>query len=138
MGKLVGAVLGQRGDDREHERRGGQASGGEPEHDRPIDVVRHMVAPAAGGFGDRGIEQVGADGDLRGHPERRNEDRSHQRAATDAGQPDEQPDCEADPCQWQQMCRPRKIDHWVEVPSPRAGIIPRLAGFWNFFRVRFR
>ena len=43
-----------------------EAAGGEPEHDRPFDMVGDMMAPAAGRLGDGGVEQVGADRELRG------------------------------------------------------------------------
>src|SRR5882724_1677035 len=68
--------------------RGRQAARGEAQYDRPFDVARHVMAPAAGGLGDGGIKEIGADGRLRAHAETRDEQRRHQRAAADAGQAD--------------------------------------------------
>jgi hypothetical protein len=76
-------------------------------------VIRDVMAPAAGGLGDGGIEQVGADRDLRGHAEARDEERRHQRAAANACQPNEKAHAEASTDQRQETCRPAEIDHWT-------------------------
>ena len=54
-----------------------QASRRKPQHDRPIDMVRKVVPPAAGRLGDRGVEQIGADRDLRRHAETGDEQARH-------------------------------------------------------------
>jgi hypothetical protein len=67
----------EEGHDGKQQRRSRQASRRKPEHDRPIDMIREVVPPAARCFGDRGIEQIGADRDLRRHAETGDEQRRH-------------------------------------------------------------
>jgi hypothetical protein len=75
-------------------------------------MVGDMMPPAPGRLGDGGIEEVGADRHLRGNAETRDEQGRHQRAAADAGQPDEQADGEASRHERQQQLRcPRDINH---------------------------
>jgi len=52
------------GDGRKQQRSGRKTSRREPEHDRPVDVIGKMVAPAPSRLGDRSIEQVGTDREL--------------------------------------------------------------------------
>ena len=66
----------------------------QPQYDRPIDMVGQVVPPPAGGLCDRGIEQIGSDGDLRAQAEGRDQQGRHQCAAADAGQADEEADAE--------------------------------------------
>jgi hypothetical protein len=94
------------GDCHKQQRSCRKASGRETEHDQPVDVVGKMVAPAPRSLGDRGIEQVGADCDLRTDPEARDQQRCHQRAAADTGQADEKADTCASRNERQQVdCR---------------------------------
>ena len=108
----------QKGHHGEQQRGGGQASRREPEHDRPIDMVGDVVPPAAGRLGDRGVEQIGADRDLRRHAEARDQQGRHQRAAADAGQADQHADAEAGRSERQQMRLPSRDRPWPKVPSP--------------------
>src|SRR4029079_8905521 len=61
------------GDGRKQQRSGRKTSRREPEHDRRVDVIGKMVAPAPSRLGDRSIEQVGTDRDLRADPKTRDQ-----------------------------------------------------------------
>jgi hypothetical protein len=57
----------------------------------PLAAMRHGAA----GLGQRGVEQVRANGSGRRNAKDQHEKRCHQRAATDAGQADNGADCKA-------------------------------------------
>ena len=78
-----------------------------------------MVTPAARRFGDRGVEQIGADRDLRRDAETGDQQRRHQRAAADPGQADEHADGKASRSERQQMSRPANINHCRKAPPLR-------------------
>ena len=101
-------------------------------------MIGDVVAPAPGRLGDGRIEQVGADRDLRGHAEARDEERRHQRAAADARQPHEKAHAEASENQRQETCRPAEINHEPQSPPGSARIVPALPRSWNFSVLRFR
>jgi len=76
--------------------RGGNAAGGHPPGERQVHRLQLQMAPAAGGLGDRGVEDVGADRGHRLDPEQQDQQRRHQGAAAHAGHADEEADAEAE------------------------------------------
>ncbi len=65
------------------------APGGECADDAPVDRLALVVNSSPDGFRHRCIEEVGADGGRGMEAEEKNEQRGHERAATDTGQADE-------------------------------------------------
>lgn len=78
------ALFGQKGEcpDGQDGRR--NTAAGEQAGDAPIDVA-FLACIGAAGLGDGRVEQIGADGGGRMHAKEQYQQRSHERAATDAG-----------------------------------------------------
>src|SRR5262249_33812236 len=93
------------------------------------------MAPAAGGLGDGRVEQVRANRDLRDDGKARDQQRGHQRAAADTGQPDKEAHAEASSGQRQELCHPTEVPHCPDgSPMAFAGIyIPVSGTRWNYF-----
>ena len=68
---------------------------GEPADEAPIDGAVEPVHQCPDALGGRCIEQVGPDRGGRVNAEDEDQERGHQRAAADAGHPDEQADAES-------------------------------------------
>jgi hypothetical protein len=77
-----------------------------------------VVTPASCRLGDGGVEQIGADRNLRAHAEARDEQRRHQRATADSGEANEQPDAKASRNQRRQGDGPAEVNHRKSPPSP--------------------
>ena len=93
--------------------------------DRPFDVIRDVMAPAAGGLGDGRIEQVGADRNLRGHAD------IHAPPPTPV-RPTRKPTPKPAPISGK---KPAAQPRWIiSAVSPwLSQDYSRLASFWNFF-----
>jgi len=76
------------------EDRGGDAAGGAAEDDAPVDGLVEAVDGRARRLGGGGVEPVGADGRGRVDAEQQDQQRRHQRAATNAREADDKPDDE--------------------------------------------
>ena len=59
-------------------------------HDAPVDDLGPCQPHGAAHLGEGSEQQVGADGQVRLDPKEKDQNGHHQRAATDAGQPDDQ------------------------------------------------
>jgi len=64
-------------------------------HRRPVNALRPAVHQAATGLGRRGVEQVGTDSGRWMNPEQQDQQRRHQRAATNPGHSDQEADAES-------------------------------------------
>ena len=68
---------------------GRYAAGGETAGDSPVDVTFAAMGDRTAGLGQRCVEQVSADGSRGRDAEQQHQQRRHQRAATNAGQPND-------------------------------------------------
>ena len=78
------------------DQRAGHAAAGQPLRDAHVDRARAPVAPAAEGLGDGAVGEVGADRDDGLDADDDDQQRRHQRAATDPGHPDQDADTESE------------------------------------------
>jgi hypothetical protein len=76
----------------ERQDRSGHASAGKAADDPPVDRLALTVDGRSDSLRDRSIKQIRADRGRRVEAEQQHEQRSHQRAAADAGQPHEHAD----------------------------------------------
>jgi len=67
----------------------GEAAQRKPPHDHPVSAPVRVVNSSADGLRDPGKQQIGPDSRGRRHTEEQDQNRRHERAAANAGYPDQ-------------------------------------------------